>query len=345
MIGETRVRLTRHMLVVLLGSMLPFAATAQTRHLEKPAPASSVPAVARLTDPLVWRPSIVDATRVDMGGVHLRFAGIEGPDLYRMCRDGVGGIYDCGAKAANALADWIALSELRCNPVGRDKWGVTIAQCFLDEEDVSAWLVENGWAVNDPTINPDAAYAAEEAKAKSSRRGIWIGTFPRFWEVRHGELASDISQFGQTEKTFGAWQFSEVQSIFGDANSIALFNNTEPIQQNSIFIKCGRRINEFNLNFDDTRQWYGEDETYQITFEFAPGDLLAMPGSGTDVTGAIEVIFTSELSTLLAKSSSTIWIQVRSDIGETRAVRFDIRGYSEAMAHFLNKCESQTVSP
>ena len=75
---------------------------------------------------------------------------------------------------------------LRCQPKAIDRYGRTIATCLLpDGSDVNAWLVREGWAV---AYGFTRIYAAEEAEAKTAKRGIWSGSFiyPSEWRRQKG---------------------------------------------------------------------------------------------------------------------------------------------------------------
>jgi endonuclease YncB( thermonuclease family) len=53
-----------------------------------------------------------------------------------------------------------------------------VAICYLDKLDVNGWMVRQGWALDD-VQHSEGRYAAEEAEARTWRRGIWAGDFER----------------------------------------------------------------------------------------------------------------------------------------------------------------------
>jgi hypothetical protein len=53
----------------------------------------------------------------------------------------------------------------------------------VDGEDVSRWLVRNGWALAFRRYS--VAYVADEDFAREQKRGLWSGAFIAPWEWRH----------------------------------------------------------------------------------------------------------------------------------------------------------------
>ena len=59
-----------------------------------------------------------------------------------------------------------------------------------DGSNVNAWMVQQGWAV---TSGYAEVYGAEQAEAKSAKRGLWAGSFtpPRQWRDQHPRTEND----------------------------------------------------------------------------------------------------------------------------------------------------------
>lgn len=74
---------------------------------------------------------------------------------------------------------------LELTPVS-DAGGDLVARVHLDGEDVGVWLLERGLAWHFPRFVDDPTYAAAEARARRSRRGLWKAEDPEPpWLVRH----------------------------------------------------------------------------------------------------------------------------------------------------------------
>jgi endonuclease YncB( thermonuclease family) len=67
-----------------------------------------------------------------------------------------------------------------------------VAVCSLEDEGLNAWMVREGWALADPG-HPDD-YGAEEAAAKTERKGMWLGEFTPPWEWRERSRVRQANQ-------------------------------------------------------------------------------------------------------------------------------------------------------
>ena len=136
------------------------------------------------------RASVVDGDTIDIHGERIRLHGIDAPESAQSCRRG-SEVWRCGQQAAQALADKIGPRTVRCEEQDRDRYGRIVAKCFVDNEDLSEWLVLEGWAV--AYVYYSDEYTRSEASAKSNRRGIWAGPFVMPWNWRQGErLAGEV---------------------------------------------------------------------------------------------------------------------------------------------------------
>jgi endonuclease YncB( thermonuclease family) len=146
--------------------------------------AACTPAVSRTTD-LIGRVSVVDGDTLEMRGERIRLWGVDAFESRQLC-DRPSGQYRCGQVGANALDTWLGGRVVSCEPVGRpDRYGRTIARCMVEDQDLGAWLVENGHAL-DYARYSQGRYAREQGRAQSARRGAWAGEFetPWAWRVR-----------------------------------------------------------------------------------------------------------------------------------------------------------------
>jgi endonuclease YncB( thermonuclease family) len=91
--------------------------------------------------------------------------------------------YPCGKAAEDALAGLVRGREVRCERVGRDRHGRTVARCAAGGRDLGGELVRLGWALDRRRFS-EGFYAGTDAKARRARRGLWAGTFDRPWDWR-----------------------------------------------------------------------------------------------------------------------------------------------------------------
>jgi endonuclease YncB( thermonuclease family) len=74
--------------------------------------------------------------------------------------------------------DKIGSKPVRCPERDVDRYGRIVAICDLGELDLGAWLVSEGWALDDARYS-GGEYASEQAEAQQHQRGMWRGsTFP-----------------------------------------------------------------------------------------------------------------------------------------------------------------------
>lgn len=132
--------------------------------------------------------NVIDGDTITVNGLRIRLEGIDAPEAGQTCRRSSVGWWACGTEATGALAGLIERKVVRCEQRGHDKYGRTLAVCFLGALDVNAWLVGNGhaWAF----VKYSRSYVQEEAQARAKRLGIWQGESTPAWEYRARRWAS-----------------------------------------------------------------------------------------------------------------------------------------------------------
>jgi endonuclease YncB( thermonuclease family) len=125
---------------------------------------------------------VIDGDTIAFGKTRIRLEGNDAPEAAQTCGRKDGGSWACGAAATRALSDRIGGKVVNCAPRGRDRYGRTLAVCFLDGGDLNAWMVRQGlaWAF----LRYSASYIAQEAAAKAEGLGIWQGAAMPAWEFR-----------------------------------------------------------------------------------------------------------------------------------------------------------------
>jgi endonuclease YncB( thermonuclease family) len=115
---------------------------------------------------------------LNVAGRHVHLYGIYIPPTEQTCYTIIRPS-PCGPRAVLALEFKISGDFVHCIPRMENADGSVVASCSLDNEDLSMWMLQRGWAV----ARPDAPfeYAALERIAQSKGIGIWgipIDTFP-----------------------------------------------------------------------------------------------------------------------------------------------------------------------
>lgn len=105
----------------------------------------------------------VSGTRIHLYGIYI-------PPTERTCSTFVRPM-PCGTRASLALEFRLSGDFVQCSERNRHADGSITASCTSNGEDLSAWMLQRGWAV----ALPDAPfeYAAMEKIARSKGIGIW----------------------------------------------------------------------------------------------------------------------------------------------------------------------------
>ncbi|RUP11059.1 thermonuclease family protein [Hyphomicrobium sp.] len=114
----------------------------------------------------------IDGDSLWVDGNEVRLQGIDAPEGRQTCLRG-GEVWKCGEDAYLALVRAIGGETVTCDVTQRDVYGRLLARCTAGGRDLNAGMVAIGMAV------AYGAYDAEEAAARSARRGLWAGEFDR----------------------------------------------------------------------------------------------------------------------------------------------------------------------
>ena len=88
---------------------------------------------------------IIDGDTIHLNGEKIRFKGIDTPELKQTCTKN-NEIILCGIEARKLLIKKIGKNEVQCTKEGKDQYKRTLAECFVNNESLSRYLVRNGFA-------------------------------------------------------------------------------------------------------------------------------------------------------------------------------------------------------
>jgi endonuclease YncB( thermonuclease family) len=134
---------------------------------------------------IAGRASVIDGDTLEIHGQSIRIWGIDAPESAQPCLI-QGKPWRCGQKAALALSDQIGQQTVACVERDRDRYGRIVAKCLVAAQDIGAWLVSNGWAL-DYADYSGGGYSGHESVAAAAKIGIWRGTFDKPWEWRRAK--------------------------------------------------------------------------------------------------------------------------------------------------------------
>lgn len=124
---------------------------------------------------------VIDGDTLEIAGEKIRLYGIDAPESKQTCE--VAGVdWDCGHMATLNLASTTAGQDVTCKEKAKDRYGRTVAICYLGDEDLNARMVQEGWAVAYRKYSK--AYVADETEARTTGAGIWKAQFVEPWEWR-----------------------------------------------------------------------------------------------------------------------------------------------------------------
>ena len=143
----------------------------------------AVMSAALADDDLTGQASIIDGDTLEIHGTRIRLWGVDAPESSQLCRGEDSLQYRCGAQSANDLDAFIARRPVSCLPISLDRYGRTVATCFVGGVDLGDWLVRNGLALDWPEYSK-RKYDATQREAEEAGRGIWKGSYVEPWLYR-----------------------------------------------------------------------------------------------------------------------------------------------------------------
>ena len=124
---------------------------------------------------------VVDGDTIVLNGEKIRFIGIDTPELKQTClKDGQE--VPCGMTAKRLLAEKIGNVTIECISEGKDTYKRTLAECFVNGESVSKFLVRSGYAFAYRKYS--TKFIEDEEFAKANKLGMWAMTFQYPWDFR-----------------------------------------------------------------------------------------------------------------------------------------------------------------
>jgi endonuclease YncB( thermonuclease family) len=124
---------------------------------------------------------VVDGDTIHLNGEKIRFTGIDTPELKQTCiYKGVKEL--CGSRAKQILIDKIGHNKVDCISKGKDRYKRVLAECFVNGESLSTFLVKNGYAFAYRKYSKK--FVPDEDYAKAKKIGMWSMKFDYPWDYR-----------------------------------------------------------------------------------------------------------------------------------------------------------------
>ena len=124
---------------------------------------------------------IVDGDTIHLNGEKIRFTGIDTPELKQTClKEGIKDL--CGVTAKQILIEKIGNDNVECISEGKDQYKRTLAECFVNNESLSSYLVRSGYAFAYRRYSKK--FVADEDYARINKIGMWSMKFDYPWDYR-----------------------------------------------------------------------------------------------------------------------------------------------------------------
>ena len=124
---------------------------------------------------------ITDGDTIKINGERIRFSGIDTPELKQTCiKDGENN--SCGLTAKQILIDKIGKNKVKCIEEGRDRYKRILAECFINNESLSSYLVRSGYAFAYRKYSNK--FISDEDYARINKLGMWSMEFDYPWDFR-----------------------------------------------------------------------------------------------------------------------------------------------------------------
>ena len=124
---------------------------------------------------------VIDGDTIVLNGEKIRFSGIDTPELKQKCIKNDQKVF-CGVLAKKLLLEKIGNKTPECIREGKDIYKRTLAECFINGESLSVFLVRNGYAFAYRKYSNK--FIKEEEFAKKNKNGLWSMKFEYPWDFR-----------------------------------------------------------------------------------------------------------------------------------------------------------------
>ena len=124
---------------------------------------------------------VVDGDTIVLNGEKIRFSGIDTPELKQKCIKNDQKVF-CGVLAKKLLLEKIDNKTPECIREGKDIYKRTLAECFINGESLSVFLVRSGYAFAYRKYSNK--FIKDEEFAKENKLGMWSMKFEYPWDFR-----------------------------------------------------------------------------------------------------------------------------------------------------------------
>ena len=110
-----------------------------------------------------------------------RFHGIDAPEISQICKENNKNV-KCGELSKQKLIEKIGDKKVNCKKVAIDRYKRVVAECYVNNESLSKYLVKNGYAFAYRRYSKK--FVEDENFAKKNKLGLWSMDFQYPWDFR-----------------------------------------------------------------------------------------------------------------------------------------------------------------
>ena len=124
---------------------------------------------------------VIDGDTIHIGSLKYRVSGIDAPEKNQICELNKVAIR-CGILATEKLKEKIGLNTVKCREESIDRYKRIVAECFVNNESLSSYLVKNGYAFAYRKYSKK--FILDEDYARLNKKGLWSMKFEFPWDYR-----------------------------------------------------------------------------------------------------------------------------------------------------------------
>ena len=125
---------------------------------------------------------ILDGDTIHIEKVKYRFHGIDAPEISQICKVVNNKNVKCGELSKQKLIEKISNKKVNCKKIAIDRYKRVVAECYVDDESLSKYLVKNGYAFAYRRYSKK--FIEDENFAKKYKLGLWSMDFQYPWDFR-----------------------------------------------------------------------------------------------------------------------------------------------------------------
>jgi endonuclease YncB( thermonuclease family) len=196
--------------------------------------------------------TVVDGDTFIIDNIKIRLNAIDAPETDQLCLNASNEVYSCGILARDRLRARIGGGIVICHTDTTDRYGRSLANCFLGDEDLNHWLVSEGLALS--YVQYSDRYKAAEDVAKRRKKGLWSGAFVAPWDWRHRTLQTVF--LGATASKVNTAALSKISAQVPPSAECAIKGNVNRNGERIYFVPGNSAYGKVLMDKDLGERWF-----------------------------------------------------------------------------------------